>query len=366
MNNFTLKNKKENNFTHNQRISFITSVIEFKNYGNELNDLEILENSDNNSIIDFPELNNELGAGFIFKSTKGDIDLKLKCIGDGNLKIDLKSLILKNYYGKNFNIYLKYKNLTINNTNIIGNDIYACYSNPFTHQIKVKNNEIIHIHVEWESINYNTLLNLNYNHIDLLNELNELDNETRHYISQINAIPNANQNNDLRMNINFDTNLSVGLIESSDKKAYILPKKLHDNKNSGLLFISSEETVDIKIKCKGNGSLTIDFKDDLFQDNPSIKLPRLFDSTKIYTNIMVNNIRIIDEETNSNAIAHTINVKDKDLVQIHVEWKPFDSKGVKYNNNQAVYLTSKLFDLNKEYRSLKEKIDKSKQQMVCR
>ena len=72
------------------------------------------------------------------------------------------------------------------------------------------------------------------------------------------------------------------------------------------------------IKCKGNGSLTIDFKDDLFQDNPSIKLSRLFDSTKIYTNIMVNNIRIIDEETNSNAIAHTINVKDKDLVQIHV------------------------------------------------
>ena len=161
--NFSLINKKERNITSNRRLSFITSIIEFKNYGNDSNYLEILENSDIYSILDFPEfLNNKNGHGFIFKSIKGDIDLKIKCRGNGNLKIDFKSLNLKNRYGKDFDIHLNYNNITINNTRVINKNTQVSSKNPFTYQIKVKDNEIIQIHAEWEPIDVETILDLNY------------------------------------------------------------------------------------------------------------------------------------------------------------------------------------------------------------
>lgn len=93
-----------------------TARIDITNERKFKNKFEILENSDNLSKVNFPKpFQKDGGYGCYITSTKGQINLKIKCIGDGKIKIFLKSLGLKDRTNTRFPIFIDYFKLTVNN-----------------------------------------------------------------------------------------------------------------------------------------------------------------------------------------------------------------------------------------------------------
>ena len=72
-------------------LKYITARFDIKNYGNRDNDLVILEYSDSECEIEAPSLfkTNE-GAGWKIQSKKVVIELKIKCIKEGQLRIYIR------------------------------------------------------------------------------------------------------------------------------------------------------------------------------------------------------------------------------------------------------------------------------------
>lgn len=128
----------------------ITSRIDLKNYGSIGNNLEIIKNSNKNSSIEYPPgLKNDKGTGMIIRSIGRKIDLKLRCIEDGTLSIVLRGVNVKDRKGNRFPIYIDYKSLMINKKEHIEDSKLIWHDEPFIIRRKVKNNEIITIHMEW-------------------------------------------------------------------------------------------------------------------------------------------------------------------------------------------------------------------------
>lgn len=124
--------------------------IDIKNFGNHSNSIEILENSDPNSLENFPIwFANNKGKGLVIESYCSNLDLKLKAINDGKLKIILKSI---DYRDKNYNrvnIFVEYTSLVVNGVDYLNHpDLYS-HDHPFIAEIEVEDSEILDIHVEW-------------------------------------------------------------------------------------------------------------------------------------------------------------------------------------------------------------------------
>ncbi len=157
--NKTIQDLMEHEFFENNLdnlsvfIKYTIARIDIKNYGDEENDLIILESSDENSKIESPDwFKNKEGSGWMIHSKKGTIDLKIKCVNDGQLKIYIRGL---DYIGKNDHktvIDVNFTKLIVNGTRVFDNELNECQlikSYYYTLE-KVKNNEIVDIHIEWE------------------------------------------------------------------------------------------------------------------------------------------------------------------------------------------------------------------------
>lgn len=126
-----------------------TSRIDFKFEGDNTS-LKIL------NIDGFPEinepswLNNESGAGLIVMNENNSMNIKLKCAGEGNLIIKLRSMDIKNNNGKRIPIYLNYNKFLINDDELIFNeDIIVWHDDPFTYERKINGDEIINIFISY-------------------------------------------------------------------------------------------------------------------------------------------------------------------------------------------------------------------------
>lgn len=135
-------------------IKYITARIDIKNYGNKDNDLVILECSDPKCEIEAPDwFKTKEGAGWKIQSRKGELDLKIKCINEGQLKIYIRGV---DYTNKNFNqkvvIDINFTKLIVNGTTIFDTESYNNPPNKYFFYTldKVKNDEIVDIHIEWE------------------------------------------------------------------------------------------------------------------------------------------------------------------------------------------------------------------------
>ena len=80
-----------------------------KNFGSEDNSVEIIFNSDSKSQSQFPNwFKTEQGDGLVISSDKNSLDLKIKCIEDGELKIWLRGLDVRDKDNKRIPIYINY------------------------------------------------------------------------------------------------------------------------------------------------------------------------------------------------------------------------------------------------------------------
>lgn len=126
-----------------------TARIDIKNVGSITNQIKILE-SDNSSNITNPQwFSDEKGVGICVISDKSEASLKIKCINDGLLKIDLRTIDLRDRNNRRFPIYVDYQSFCIDNQEILKDTKLIWHDKPFTYSKKVYNNEIVDIKVKW-------------------------------------------------------------------------------------------------------------------------------------------------------------------------------------------------------------------------
>ena len=90
-------------------LKYNTARIDLKNFGSEDNSVEIIFNSDSKSQSQFPNwFKTEQGDGLVISSDKNSLDLKIKCIEDGELKIWLRGLDIRDKDNKRIPIYINY------------------------------------------------------------------------------------------------------------------------------------------------------------------------------------------------------------------------------------------------------------------
>lgn len=129
---------------------YYTSRIDIRNFGNEDNTIEIITKSDLDAKIKFPKwMESEKGKGMSIESNKLSIDLKIKCINDGKLKIFFRSQDIKDKENNRFPVYIDYTSLIINKKEYITENQLTWFDDSFTITKDVKDNELITIHAEW-------------------------------------------------------------------------------------------------------------------------------------------------------------------------------------------------------------------------
>lgn len=127
--------------------------IDIKNEGNESNSVDVLNSSDQNVLIAYPSWFCDVkGKGLKIESEKGNLDLKIKCINDGNLTIGFRGIDYRDKYRNRIPIYVKFTEIFINGVKINNDEKIVFHDNPVIFRKKVDDNEIITIHASWTMV----------------------------------------------------------------------------------------------------------------------------------------------------------------------------------------------------------------------
>ena len=152
---------------------YYTARIDIKNQGDSSNSIVILKNSDDESKVSQPDwFKNHMGIGTKIDSTEGILNLKIKCINDGVLKIHLRSPDIRDVNNKRFPIYIDYTNFSINNDTIFDSNHLIYHDHPYVFTKLVQDSEIVDIHLQWLPFNASSEFNVIKSH-DVIQALKE-------------------------------------------------------------------------------------------------------------------------------------------------------------------------------------------------
>ncbi len=157
----------ENIKTMKLLMKYITARIDMKNFGNKDNNIIISQINDLSADISYPRwFENHEGKGVIIESCFGEIDLELKCVGSGNLKIWFRGVDCLDKNNNRFPIYIDYTTIEIENRKINKHNLLTCHDEPYFYEKEVHDSDIIKIHIEWMPFNSfseynNSLSNIN-------------------------------------------------------------------------------------------------------------------------------------------------------------------------------------------------------------
>lgn len=148
------------NILKNSLLNYFTARIDIINYGGENNTVELVSNSDDDSAFIRPIwMNPNQGYGTIVQSHKCSIDLLIKCVGEGNLKISLRGIDIRDKNRKRFPIYIDFTKFVVDNQNILNEPTLVWHDIPYSFMKDVKNGDLVSIHVEWKPFDENSLWN---------------------------------------------------------------------------------------------------------------------------------------------------------------------------------------------------------------
>ena len=280
---------------------FLESRIDIKNYGNETNNIIILNDDNQGLNITQPSwFNDEEGIGTLVGSVKGDLDLSFKCVNDGKLVLGFKSVDFKDKDGNRIPIYIDYTEIVVNDEILVDESQVAWHDAPYIFEKEVKNDEIINIKAKWAPISYKTNIYLDTDHEKLIRNF---------YAARIDVQNEGNEDN------------CLSLIDCDDSFSHIYnPKWLKGRKGTGTVVSSDKRKINVSFKCVNDGNLKIDFKAmDLRHNNH--RLPIFIE----YTKIQINDVDLIDDNViawHDNSFKYEQEVKNNQIINIHVEWRP--------------------------------------------
>ncbi len=165
---------------------YVTARIDIKNFGNRFNNIIIVENNDSDSEVFHPNwfLDDE-GLGTIVESCNGVLDLKIKCIQNGKLKILLRGVDVRDKHKQRFPIYIDYTNFSVNENVIIDSNTLTWHDNSYVFEKYVHDSEILNIHVEWLPFNECSEFNIENSQ----EQIQSLEFKLAKREEQINSIP---------------------------------------------------------------------------------------------------------------------------------------------------------------------------------
>ena len=122
---------------------------------------------------------------------------------------------------------------------------------------------------------------------------------------------------------NEDNTLTI--LENSDIESDVLaPQWLKSKLGQGIVVHSKKMEIDLKVKCVKKGEFNIFFRGIDFHDKQGVRVPIFIDFTKF----VLNGASIFDSRV---TVSHDSpyrfikeNVEDGEIIDIHIEWEPFD------------------------------------------
>lgn len=118
-------------------------------------------------------------------------------------------------------------------------------------------------------------------------------------------------------------NNSVSVLNISDYLAnYNYPSWFKDKYGEGLKIESHNHVLDIEIMCVGDGELNISLKSLDIRNDSGVKIPIYI----YYNKFCINNEIIFDKQKllwHDDSYNFKLNVQDKDIIKLNVEWEPF-------------------------------------------
>lgn len=131
-------------------LMYMTLRIDIKNNFSENNTIEIIENSDKNSTINYPSWYcNDLGKGLVLESTKSKIKIKVKCICDGRLDIIFRGKDVRDKNSNRFPVFIDLTKIFINGKLLLDENKLISHDKPHKFKLDVIDGEIITLEVEW-------------------------------------------------------------------------------------------------------------------------------------------------------------------------------------------------------------------------
>ena len=128
----------------------INARIDIVNTGEGNECIDIMEISDENSLIDYPDwFDKDNGKGAVINSQKAYLDIKVSCVQDGNLKITLRSRNIHDEDGNRIPVLIDYYNLKINDEVILNEITTVWHDKPYRYSKDVVKSEVVNIHIEW-------------------------------------------------------------------------------------------------------------------------------------------------------------------------------------------------------------------------
>lgn len=173
---------------------YATSRMDIKNFGTRDNSIEIISNSNPYSKTEFPQwFDTDRGKGCVITSTHSRTDLKIRAIGDGELSLKLKSTLNRDINDNKFPVYIDYTSLVVDGEEILDENRLTTHDSPYEFKMKVKDSQIIDIHVEWLPFSKNSTFN--NDEIELLKDkLERLEEENRKLKNAIDKASNSKAN----------------------------------------------------------------------------------------------------------------------------------------------------------------------------
>ena len=292
-------------FYRESLLTYMTARIDMFNKGNQNNNIEILEKSDSFSEINHPDwLKRDDGSGLTIVSKKGKLNLKVKCINDGELDIRLKTRDVKDNELNRFPVYIDYTKFTVNGEDILTENTLISHSEPYVFNKSVKDSETLDIHVEWKPFD-----NTSHYH-----------NKEKEYLQKLNML---NRYNTARIDVYLDgEGTKKDKLKLIDIDDYSTISKLAwlKNPDASLSIKNKNNSLSFKFLCLDDGELTLRLRSTLFKVNEQ-KVPIFIN----YTKFIVNGNDVIEEDKavdHDHPIVYNKKVKCGEEVKVHIEWTP--------------------------------------------
>lgn len=133
--------------------------VDIKNSGDEDCTVVLLESSDDELRSNRPNWDSIYSKKELaLSSSKSSLDLKLKVVNDGTLRIKLRSQKFEDKNGNIFPIYIDFTRFAIDGKDIINNKLIS-FNKPFYYKMDVKDSQIVNVHLEWVPFNESCVYN---------------------------------------------------------------------------------------------------------------------------------------------------------------------------------------------------------------
>ena len=268
-------------------------------------DFQIVSISDKQAEVKKPAWFQKGGIGYQIQSANGTMKIVAKATADGQIKLSLRGLDVRDSNNKCIPYWVDYTRLIVNGKSILDNVTSAWLNMPYNYQLKVKAGEEIKIETAW-------LLQKDDTPTETATQV-----KTEPVVSKL--LPYITAKLDVKLTTAEDGGFQI--ISISDKQADVSKPEFLQNNGVGYQIQSYNGSIKLVVKANVDGQLSLKLSgSDIRKDNSQLIHCRID-----YTNLKVNGKKIFNEITTAwhyKPYDYTMDVKAGEEIKIQTAWLP--------------------------------------------